>query len=42
MEHPFYNMSAILASILDFLKKYIFSKSAANFHEISRNHVFSA
>ena len=32
----------IFAAILDFSKKVIFCKNAANFLEISRNHVFTA
>ena len=35
-------MSAILAAILDFLKKFIFRKTATNFTGISRKHVFLA
>ena len=35
-------MSAILAAILDFSKNFILRKTAANFTEISRKHVFAA
>ena len=41
-QRSFHNMSAILAAILDFSKKTIFHKIAANFTEISRKHVFAA
>ena len=35
-------MSAILAAILDFSKKTIFRKNAANFTEISGKYMFAA
>ena len=35
-------MSAILVAILDFFQKFYFGKTAADFLEISRKHVFTA
>ena len=42
MAQLFHNMFVIMAAILDFSKVFILSKSAANFSETSRKHVFAA